>query len=186
MIRQLSKTNFAICYDADGKVFEDGFKSHDQAQERFNRLRPVDQMIVSCRPPKSNTDVEFLAGSENGRQFQGRPEQGEFYRKQAEKRGQSVKGKKYLSQLARFPGDPEAWVSSRGDVQKVLEDRGWGSDGLVNVKAKPREEATKPVDVSEDILERETSKAAIPGMKAKDRKDLRETIRKKIKPSYKK
>jgi hypothetical protein len=185
MIRKISENNFVICYDADGEVFEDGFKSHAEATERYNRLRPIDQMIVSCRPPKSNTDVEFLAGSENGRQFQGRPEQGDFYRRVAEKRGQNVKGKKYLSQLARYPGDPEAWVSSRGDVQKVLEERGWGSDGSVNVKNRPRGEAPKPVDVAEDILERETTRAALPGMKPKERADLRERVRKRLKPSYK-
>lgn len=148
--------------------------------------RKFDEMVASGVPPASNTDREFMSASENGRQFQGRPEQGDFYKKVAEQHGQSITGKKYLSQLARFPGDPQAWISSRGDVQKVLEERGWGSDGLVNVKARPREEASKPVDVAEDIVDRETAKEAMPGMKKRERLDLREKVKAKLKGNHKK
>ena len=145
----------------------------------------VNEMIESGIGPYLVTDVEFLKDSENGRQFQGRPEQGEYYRKEAEKRGQSVKGKKYLSQLARFPGDPEAFVAGRGDVQKVLEDRGWGCEGAVKVKARPSGEVPKPVDVASDIVDRETAKAALPEMTKRERLDLREKVKNRLKGSKK-
>jgi hypothetical protein len=43
----------------------------------------------------------------------------------------------YMSQLAKRPGDPAAWISpsgGRSQMKKVLEQRGWGSEGIVNVK----------------------------------------------------
>lgn len=91
-------------------------------------------MFAHAQAPQSNTDREFLRGTENGRQFQGNPELGDEYRRVAESLGQNTKGKKYLSSLAEFPGDPKAWVDSRSDVQKVCEERGWGCTGKVNVK----------------------------------------------------
>ena len=66
-----------------------------------------------------------------------------------------VKGKVYLSGLAAFSGDPRAWVSGRGDVQKVCEERGWDCEGSVNVKAfrpqEPRQVAVAPDLVAEHV-----------------------------------
>jgi hypothetical protein len=89
------------------------------------------EMLALRRPPQSKTDREFLMGCCNGNQFEGREREGEYYKAVAEAHGQSVKGKKYLSSLARFPGDPEAWVDGRGDVERVLDKHGWGCDGTV-------------------------------------------------------
>lgn len=105
----------------------------------------------------------------------------------AEKMGQSTKGKKYISQLARFVGDPEAWVDGRGDVQRVLEKRGWGSEG--SVKAKLREkEPPKPVALAEDLIQEKMREMVIkdPGLKEKPREELREKVLDKHTPSWKK
>src|SRR5271154_7062156 len=83
------------------------------------------EMFALGQPPMSNTDREFLAGTENGRQFEGQEEVGDYYRQEATKAGVNTTGKVYKNGLARFPGDPEAWVSGRGDVQRVIEERGW-------------------------------------------------------------
>lgn len=96
------------------------------------------EMFATGDTPRLNTDVEFLKGHANGNQFEGGPlanKMGDFYRSVAESEGQSTKGKVYLSGLAAYAGDPRAWVSDRHEAQKVLEERGWHSDGLVDVKA---------------------------------------------------
>jgi hypothetical protein len=40
-------------------------------------------------------------------------------------------------QLADYFGDPRAWVSSRAEMRQVILDRGWSSEGAVNVKGRP-------------------------------------------------
>ena len=54
----------------------------------------------------------------------------------------------YFPQLARFPGDPEAFVSSRDEIKRVLEKRGWSASGLVDYEPRSRdtEREYKPAD----------------------------------------
>ena len=63
----------------------------------------------------------------------------------------------YYHGLAAFPGDPKAFINQAPQIhiRKVAEQRGHGSQGLVNVKA--REPETDPLDVSfvaDDISDR--------------------------------
>jgi hypothetical protein len=111
---------------------------HYMECRRKGTTRKLAEMLAEGKPPKSNTDVEFLRGHCNGSQFEGGPianNMGDFYRSSAEEAGQSTTGKIYLSGLAAFAGDPRAWVSDRGEAKKVLEERGWSSDGLVENKS---------------------------------------------------
>lgn len=149
--------------------------------EAFNR------MIQSGQTPALVTDATFMRGTANGSQFEKRPEIGDYYRSVAEAEGQNVKGKKYLSQLARHPGDAEAWVDGRGDVQRILEKRGWGSEGSVKVKRRDLEDVPKPIDVAQDILDREL--ANVPGvseLNAKQKLDLKEKVKERLKPKERK
>ncbi len=134
------------------------------------------------------TDKVFLGGlSTNGDQFETAPEQGDYYRAVAEAKGQSVKGKVYLSSLAEYPGDPKAWVDGRGDVRRVLEDRGWNSRGAVNVKSQARE-APERIDVAEDIVDRQVALevAADPGLSDMDPGELRHEVKEKLVPHWRK
>ncbi len=60
----------------------------------------------------------------------------EFHAENAKKRGINTTGKKYDTTIARFPGDPEAWIGSDTDVRQVMEKRGWGCKGKVKVAAR--------------------------------------------------
>jgi hypothetical protein len=60
-------------------------------------------------------------------------------------------GRVYLRGMARYPGDPEAWVSSRGDVARLAASRGWGVSGMVDVKRREVEPAPD-VAVAADIV----------------------------------
>lgn len=110
-------------------------------------------MFALQKPPMSNTDREFLEGHCNGNQFEGCPELGELYRREAAAVGVDVTGKVYLSGLAEYPGDPRAWVSGRADVEAVCQERGWGCKGAVNIKAAELAEAPKSTPIADDIVE---------------------------------
>ena len=81
------------------------------------------EMLAAGQPPMSNTDREFLEGHCNGNQFAGREAVGDAYAAVARAEGADTTGKVYMGSLAAYPGDPRAWVSGRGDVQRVLDDQ---------------------------------------------------------------
>lgn len=115
------------------------------------------EMFALGQPPMSNTDREFLEGHANGNQFEKTPGIGDYYAGVAKQSGVDPKGKIYLSSLAAYPGDPQAWVSGRGDVQKVCEERGWACRGAVNVKMREAEPAQGKYRVADDIIRERAS-----------------------------
>jgi hypothetical protein len=106
------------------------------------------EMLALRAPPGLATDATFLAG--RGHQFANRPELGDYYSKDLKAAGGSPVGKQYLSGLAAYPGDPEAWVDSRRDVQQLCEKRGWSCSGMVQVSRNPECVDTRFGDVGLD------------------------------------
>lgn len=146
------------------------------------------EMFALAAPPGANTDREFLLGTENGRQFADNPEAGDRLRRVAEAHGQDVTGKKYVAGLARFPGDPEAWVSGKGDVERVLDARGWGAEGCVsrpvsNV-AEPLNVAVDPDLVNEEVEAIIAAQVPAEEQHLVDREDLAEQVFEKRKPHW--
>lgn len=109
-------------------------------------------MLAHQKPPGSRTDREFLRGHCAGNQFEKTPWIGDIYKRRAEAAGVDITGKVYYGTLAEYPGDPRAWITGRGDAQRLCEERGWGCEGAVNVKM--REPANPPAEVAvaEDIV----------------------------------
>ena len=150
----------------------------------------IDAMLESGRAPGCVTDALFMVGTENGRQFATDPESGDAYKKIADAVGVSVTGKKYMSNLCRpgMPGDPEAWVSGRGDVQRICEKRGYGSEGTVKVKMRDRQEAPAPaIPIDPKIVDREWVKElAGQTLPIKEAMDVREKVADRLTPPWKK
>lgn len=165
--------------------------SNPEIQRRYMVMRSegtshrLAEMFALQQPPMSNTDREFLEGHANGNQFEKTPHIGDWYKRQARQAGVDVKGKVYLSGLADYPGDPEAWVSDRSDAQRLVEKRGWECEGAVNVKARPTGES-KPVGLAEDLIQAEmaTRLEAHPEPQAVDRAELREQVITERKPHW--
>lgn len=105
--------------------------------------------------PNLKTNSTFLAGAKYGaEQFAGGdPRAREQYLAPAREAGVSINGKIYQHGLARFPGDPRAWVSSRDEVKKRVQEMGGECEEL-GVKAEPQA-PKKSVPIGEDILNRE-------------------------------
>ena len=132
------------------------------------------------------TDDTFMKGRRTGNQFADNPAMGNWLAKKLRAAGGSPTGKVYLSALAKRPGDPEAWVSSRGDVERLVRKRGWSCEGSVNVKAcRDNFDPGPGIEVANDIVEDRLKRAAridpsIVSTKKK-RENARAEIREKLK-----
>jgi len=124
-------------------------------------------MLASRQPPMSNTDREFLEGHCCGNQFDypGGHEIGDALRQQAQAAGVNTTGKVYLGGLAAFPGDPKAWISDRYDVKRVLIERGWGSQGAVNVA--PRIPVPRRTSALQQVTKGNSKQTILNRLKAK-------------------
>jgi hypothetical protein len=137
------------------RVSEDeAVQARYEAMRRKGESHRLAEMLAFGQGPALLTDAVFLENHCNGSQWAGPAQEwiGDLYKQEAAKAGVDVKGKIYLGGLARFPGDPEAWVSGRGDVKRVCESRGWGCTGAVEVK---RQEPLTPAPVkavADDIV----------------------------------
>ena len=113
-----------------------------------------------------------------------------MYEQEAKDAGVNTKGKIYLGGLARYPGDPEAWVSGRGDVQRICETRGWGSRGAVNVKSQEPTESPVETPLAEDIVTDKVTDimSHVPKKERKrvDVTELREQVKDKMTPPWSK
>ncbi len=102
-------------------------------------------LMCACRQgPGLSTDTTFTRGFAS-QPFDGpvNPFVHKRYAAMARKAGVSISGKRYMSGLARYPGDPKAWVSDRSDIKKLCERRGWGCEGAVKVKAREKKNGAK-------------------------------------------
>ena len=99
-----------------------------------------------------------------------------------------MKGKKYIASLARHPGDKEAWVSGRSDVQAVCEARGWGCEGAVSTPFVAKDPNAVPaVGIAPDILNDAITKE-LEGKDLSQREvlDTAEKVKDRLMPSWKK
>jgi hypothetical protein len=143
------------------------------------------EMFALRAAPALMTDAVFLEGHHSGNQFSRTPAVGEYYKRTAEAQGQTTEGKVYLSQLAAYPGDPKAWVSGRGDAERVLKERGWGSEGAVTAKVTNTAQADQKYKVSEDLVKAGVAKE-LEGVNALDADvpALTEQVREKMSPNW--
>lgn len=112
--------------------------------------------VFSVPQVKTASTFQALNGGLGGAQFTSDFVR-DHYLTAAREAGVSPEGKFYEGRIARFPGDPEAWVQSQDDVRGVLEKRGWGCDGDIKVKAggdgAPVKEVPLAADLVEDLVE---------------------------------
>lgn len=146
------------------------------------------EMLSRRSAPGIKTDATHFAGI-MGRQFANNPEMGDALSAELRAMGGSPVGKVYRSSLARYAGDPEAWVDSRSDIKAICERRGWGCEGGVTVKSPEMVDPTPtiPLDpkvVTDEVelaIERNPEIAPTP----KERERLwNETYEKRLPPKY--
>lgn len=114
------------------------------------------EMFAFQQPPLPKDDTVWLRGMNDLSKnlFEKAPDFiRQRYTEEALAAGDNISGAVYMPGLARHPGDREAWVHDRGEVQKRLEERGWGAQGDINVKARNDMEPTPDIDVADDLVE---------------------------------
>lgn len=128
--------------------------------------------------PLVKSDTTFYRGVKyGGGQF--RDADRHVYTLPAQAAGVSTNGKHYQHGLARFPGDPEAWVDNLGDVKRILEKRGWGSDELGVKSRDDYEPVSKPIDerlVTAEVQHRVAAGEIDPNDVGKKREEVRDEI----------
>lgn len=148
---------------ADGRDIyrmESGETREQTLAERDREIARFADMVRLRRAPGVKTDSTHFAGRHN--QFADRPDVGDFYARELRAMGGSPVGKQYVSQIARYPGDPEAWVSSRSEIQERCERRGWTCQGDVTVKppvmAEPKPDVVLDPKLVDEEVAREIAK----------------------------
>lgn len=133
-------SNNPLIQDAYDAMRENG-QSHKMAE-----------MLAFKSAPGLKTDTRFQARIDRSNSV---PPQ---YRKLAKQAGVTTDGKQYFTQLAKYPGDPEAWQSDRSGIKRVCEKRGWSCDGAVTVKKTHEFPDDPPYQVADRIVQREVDK----------------------------
>ena len=141
------------------------------------------EMLAYQQAPRANTDREFFEGMGTlDKQFAGEEHMRDKIVAKAMSKGYKPNANDvYLSSLARYPGDPEAFVSpsgGRGQIQKTCERRGWECDGSVKTKYREPEEAPKKKQLAESIIKRKMldAHARRPETKEMDQGELRQQM----------
>ena len=169
-------------YIDDKEVTEDGYKALRSAIES-ERLA---EMLDSGQTPHCISDQTYMKGHVSGSQFEKNQEMGDYYKSEAEAHGGNTNGKRYVSGLARFPGDPEAWVTGRDDIKRVIDSRpGWSCTGTVDINGRANSPAPKEApEVADDLLDKYTIQVAstLPDPERIDLDDLRLQVKERIKP----
>lgn len=142
------------------------------------------EMVALQSPPRCMSDRELFEGFGTlDKQFSD-PLYKKFVLDNAKRRG-FVPGNYdvYMPSLARYPGDPEAFVpptGGRGHIKKICEQRGWAHEGCVTVKG--QDGARNPLDdkdkkLAPDLVAENMRKYVEknPGVKM-SRDELRHTI----------
>lgn len=124
------------------------------AEERAADAARLAEMFAARQPPGTRgTDRAFLQDRHNGKQFEKEPAVGDRYASAARRAGVSTAGRVYHSGLARFPGDPAAWISDTGDLRKRCETMGKSCTGIIEYQA-PQQPPPPSKALGEDIVQR--------------------------------
>lgn len=140
------------------------FKAGQVPSEPGDAERMAEILRTRRCPASAGTDTAFmegyLTGHDDGLVGESAQPIREQYRKAT---GGYPAGKRYMSQLARYPGDPRAWVDSKADVKRICEEDNlnWVYSGKLIHEARPPETDPddKPYEVAPDLINKRLAKA---------------------------
>jgi hypothetical protein len=148
--------------------------SPDHIQEFYLEMREDGQdevlatMFALRRPPTSRTNQNYQKSFGTlDQQFSGCPKLLEYNTRVAKSLGYTPNiNDHYNSSLAKFPGDPKAFVphdDPKGHIKKVCEERGDACEGDVNVKGREplRDPMETRIPMAADIVKQRVKELEI-------------------------
>lgn len=175
--------NATITYKPDGsKVFV--VNGDAVTQQEYERAMPsrLNDMFAARRGPALMTDVTLFEGQGTlDKQFGGNEKDMQRVLDIAKKHGYTPnRNDVYMPGLARYPGDPLAFVpptGGRGHIKNVLSAQGRGCDGAVTVEAR-QDEPEPDVPLAYDLIEEARTKmvAMRPEIGERDQNEVRQEI----------
>lgn len=162
-----------------GKIVNGEYISCDESPPPESRM---EELLNNKRMPGIRTDAQFLANHGTlDKQFEGDARQLKAVTETAKKHGYNPSpNDTYIPTLARFPGDPLAFVppgSPKSHIKKVCEatDRACEGDVTVSRSTKP---PPKTVRLGEDLVQEEAAQriAMNPEEALKPKEQLRNEI----------
>ena len=162
-----------------GKIIGGKYISCDDNPPPESRM---DEVLKSRRMPSIRTDAQFLANHGTlDKQFAGDNRQLKAVTDTAKSLGYNPNpNDTYIPTLARFPGDPLAFVpagSPKSHIKKVCETTDRACEGDVTVN-RPRKEPAKTVRLGEDLVQEEAEQLIMrnPEEALKPKEQLRNEI----------
>ena len=162
-----------------GKIIGGKYISCDDNPPPESRM---DEVLKSRRMPSIRTDAQFLANHGTlDKQFAGDNRQLKAVTDTAKSLGYNPNpNDTYIPTLARFPGDPLAFVpagSPKSHIKKVCEATDSACEGDVTVN-RPRKEPAKTVRLGEDLVQEEAEQLIMrnPEEALKPKEQLRNEI----------
>lgn len=140
------------------------------------------EMLALQQPPGARSDREQFMGI--GTLDKQLGDDAEYICGEAQRRGYNpAVNDMYMESIADFPGDPKAFVKSRGDIQRRCEERGVPCRGLVNYtppeKPPVHEEHNSLVDETVAVMAATDKNFAKVGIKEQRQEARRKHFRKK-------
>lgn len=169
---------------------EASVQAHYEACRKNGCTHELAEMLATRSfPGTKGTDRAFMEGRHrDGSQFEGLPDiVGKEYVRKALAAGVNPAGKYYSGTLARFPGDPRAWIDGLDDARRVAKERGVGLSGAINVKTPEGCESRDPAPyrVADDIVQRHVAnRVADEPALADRREDLAAELSTRLSGSY--
>ena len=162
-----------------GKIIGGKYISCDDNPPPESRM---DEVLKSKKMPAIRTDAQFLANHGTlDKQFAGDNRQLKAVTDTAKSLGYNPNpNDTYIPTLARFPGDPLAFVpagSPKSHIKKVCETTDRACEGDVTVN-RPRKEPAKTVRLGEDLVQEEAEQLIMrnPEEALKPKEQLRNEI----------
>ena len=165
-VQTLTPPNFYGHVQADGMpIISDDPVVQDRyaVMRRSGESHNMAEMLCLRRGPALNTDSTFMRDRGNNRHLDSvDPVSRQHYMDMARKAGISIQGRDYIPGLARFPGDPDAWVDSRADVERVARDHNMTvMSPTINVEAPRYYDPGPEIQVDPELVQREVTEMII-------------------------
>lgn len=156
----LSVEDEILVSDIMNEVYEIGLSGAERARYITMRVRGesrnIAEILATRRYPGLKTDAIFNESKFSGQSTGECAARGTWLRQQAEAAGVSTTGKWYCSGLASYPGDPTAWVDSRGDVLRIAREKNMTVHGYVEHQGHETDPGGD-IPIADDIIDNEVA-----------------------------